>query len=104
MPRPTKCEIMRERREVRACNIHYAAALAAESAPAVAPAVPTMEIDGLLYRESPELPEEQREGLGNCYGCAFDNNIDRCVTAGKDSAAAFGGDCRTRPVIYISAE
>ena len=105
MPRPTKFEIMRERREVRACNIHYAATLAAEkaqAAPAV-PAVPTMEIDGLLYREAPELPEEQRAGLGLCYGCAFDYR-ESCGEIRPLQKEDFGGDCSERSVIYLRAE
>lgn len=56
--------------------------------------VPTMEVDGVKYREAPET-------IG-CLGCAF--NGPRCTAELRDlGQASFGGWCGTREVIYIKA-
>lgn len=93
MPRLSKFDLMRNNREVAACRIHYARAV--DAAQPVHAAVPTMEIDGVKYREAPDT------GSG-CDGCAFDAG---CRASYRDAAdKAFGGRCSRRGVIYIRAE
>lgn len=114
MTPPTKFELMRRNRSMAA----YRAAKAAESPAQVvakiaageyrvelpsesppSPAVPTMEIDGMRYREAPE-----REA-GMCAGCEFKRNARLCDACTLPAAAAFGdGDCNARRVIYIRAD
>ena len=112
---PTKFEIMRRNRSMGA----YRAAMAAESsaqvvaklmsgqrrfnprdtelfqsAPTPAPAVPTMEIDGVRYREEKSV---------GCSGCAFVSQ-SRCRAIEPATELAFGGPCEKRDVIYLRAD
>lgn len=62
-----------------------------------APAVPTMEIDGVRYKEAPLLGR-----LNDCTGCAFKH--EPCNQAWQVSKDAFGDNCEARRVIYIRAD
>jgi hypothetical protein len=95
--KPTKFEIMRNNRAdaanrawVRGVNAQGFAPINPE------PAVPTMEIDGVRYREAPETQ--------GCRGCAFSENAYACLTAAGKWDHAFDGGCAARRVIYIRAE
>ena len=118
---PTKFEIMRRNRSMGA----YRAAMAAESsaqvvaklmsgqrrfnprdtelfqpAPTPAPAVPTMEIDGVRYREASES-----DAVAPCLECAFYNTgCHEGKPQWRKAEQAFGGDCIERSVIYLRAD
>lgn len=68
------------------------------AAPLTPPAVPTMEVDGMKYKEAPD------EGA-SCHGCAFADDPRSCADFFAPLAdKAFGGPCGRRNVIYIRAE
>jgi hypothetical protein len=94
MPKPVKFDLMRANREVAACRIYYERAVAVAPAEP-APAVPTMDVDGALYREAPEVNE--------CDDCSF-YEADCFGTIEAAARRAFGGPCSARNVIYIRAE
>jgi hypothetical protein len=100
--KPTKFEIMRNNRAdaanrawVRGVNAQGFAPIDPE------PAVPTMEIDGVRYREAPEGETTF------CFGCAFFSDSNRCLMTHANfrvAEAAFGGNCSENYRIYIRAE
>lgn len=109
MPKPTKFDLMRQNRELRELRIAdaefradvqstIAADLATlrDTAQLIAePAVPTMEIDGVLYREEPEV--------SICEDCAF-QHLAGCEAVHETAVSVFGAYCGPRGVIYIRAE
>ncbi len=114
MERPTKFQLMRDNRYVAEARVAEQARaslqrLIADAKAGISPVfvVPTMEIDGVKYRE---LPEWTGNGLRRtCEGCAFDTSPTSCWLDSREGAnelarATFGGFCGTRKVIYIRAE
>lgn len=103
MKPPTKFELMRRNRENvglrRLLNDVDALIEADKTLFAPEPAVPTMEIDGVRYRESkPAIYQD-------CEGCAFMQAQPPCEVVNEAAQAAFGRDCYGGSgVIYIKAE
>jgi hypothetical protein len=62
------------------------------------PVMPTMEIDGVRYRE-----ESVPGPTNTCKGCEYPGHLG-CAPAWRAAEAAFGGSCEARRVIYIRAE
>lgn len=89
MPKPTKFDLMRAGRE-RLSAIQREPSIFDGLLP-----VPTMEIDGVPYREAPETD--------TCHGCAFFDS-GNCRSRSSAAVPVFGGDCVDRNVIYIRAE
>ncbi len=67
-----------------------------------APAVPTMEIDGVLYKEAPDNGQD----TDACVGCAFQNTPGtyQCLEVEKAAIKVFGDECSTRRTIYIRVD
>ena len=64
------------------------------------PSVPTMEIDGVRYREASD-----NDAVTPCFECAFyDAGCHERQPHWRKAEQAFGGDCIERKVIYIKAE
>jgi hypothetical protein len=93
MPIPSKFDLMRWNRELAQTRV--AANPIGFTAPAPAPVVPFMEIDGVKYREKGTTT------TNGCIGCAF-SGLD-CADANDAAEKAFGGRCWRRGVIYIRA-
>ena len=103
MDKPTKFALMRKNRNLREWRIADAALVAEQEAltmRAPKPAVPTMEIDGVRYREVPEAGVRDEDG---CYGCAFENDVSLCQSSAAPAIDAFGQGCSMRRVIYGKA-
>ncbi len=66
------------------------------------PAVPTMEIDGVLYKEAPDNGQD----TDACVGCAFQNTPGtyQCLEVEKAAIKVFGDECSTRRTIYIRVD
>lgn len=97
MKPPTKFENMRRARD-RAfyLGLRGHEVEAKDAAPWQQPPVPTMEVDGVKYREVPVL-------FGNgCKGCAWESVY--CTHRHDVAIEAFGDSCGPRRVIYIKAE
>lgn len=91
--------LLSESNEVRQMQIWKPKRYSVETQEAPQPApVPTMQIDGVRYREAPETD--------TCKGCAFYNGPHCAMARSIDSEAGpvFGGNCVDRNVIYIRAE
>ena len=106
MPRPTKFELMRANRDAADWR-NRDRAPSRENVKAWVPpkqlaAVPTMQVDGVRYREV----QDNWSDTGACAGCAFQNAPDgyQCLKVEPVAIEAFGGDCAERRVIYIRAE
>ena len=107
MPKPTKFDLMRLGRErVSTAPNRRSNALAdwmtwagveRPNAPPAALAVPTMEVDGVLYRSVQEADEAA------CDGCAFLGQ-GRCIEISNKGGSLLGADCYDVPVIYLRAE
>lgn len=103
--RLTKFELMRLNRkkaDARSRNAYRAESPSGgRGLQTLAAAVPTMEIDGVKYREAPADADNTCSG---CAGASIDDGSFLCDRLLDVAMDMFGVGCGTRNVIYIKAE